>query len=79
MALASIGEKEALPALVNALNDPDVLVRVAAIYAIGEVGDAQLETALRERLLDTPWEVRSAIIETLATLGIIADEEAIDR
>jgi HEAT repeat protein len=76
-ALGEIGKdaREAVPALVEALHDPDEIVRLVVARAVGKmyVADKQLETAfeaLVECATSDPSEsVRISVVRTLATVG----------
>jgi HEAT repeat protein len=76
-ALGEIGKdaREAVPALVEALHDPDDIVRLVVARAVGKmyVADKQLKTAF-EALLecatsDRSESVRISAVRTLATVG----------
>jgi HEAT repeat protein len=59
--LAAFGSS-AVPALIGALGEPDVQLRVAAANALGTVGDAEGLEALRARLaVETEPAVKKAI------------------
>lgn len=58
LGLADIGGNEALPALLVAMEDPDVHVRQMAITALGEIGDSRATERLRRALGDQRSEVR---------------------
>jgi predicted CXXCH cytochrome family protein len=67
---------EVTPAIVNALigaaNDPEPIVRVAAVDALGMVGDRQRSMApILARLVDQTRVVRSTAAEVLVSFGII--------
>jgi HEAT repeat protein len=49
-ALGQFGEKDAVPFLINALQDTDAEVRVNAIVALGRIGDKSAVPALKELL-----------------------------
>jgi HEAT repeat protein len=49
-ALGQFGEKDAVPSLINALQDTDAEVRVNAIMALGRIGDKSVVPALKELL-----------------------------
>jgi epoxyqueuosine reductase len=56
VALGNIGDPVAIPALVNALEDAEPLVRGHAAWALGRIGGAEAQSALeraREREQDT--------------------------
>ena len=69
-ALARAGSG-ALPALINALNENNPLVRHAAAYALGEVGPRAEKAvpSLISRLEDTDAEVRSSSASSLLLIG----------
>ena len=50
--LAALG-RDALPALLSALGDPDPRLRMWAAYTLGMIGDAGAAPALMEALEDT--------------------------
>jgi hypothetical protein len=56
--LSDVRAHEALPALLVAIEDDDVLVRQMAISALGEIGDARATERLRRALQDPRPEVR---------------------
>lgn len=58
VSLADIEGREALPALLVAVEDEDPLVRQMAITALGEIGDARATERLRRALSDERPEVR---------------------
>ena len=58
LALADLGAREALPALLVAADDDVPLVRQLAITALGEIGDARAMERLRRALTDKRPEVR---------------------
>ncbi len=49
MALGNWGAPEAVPALVQALSDPEPLVRGHAAWALGRIGTAEARAALAAR------------------------------
>jgi HEAT repeat protein len=49
-ALVQFGEKDAVPFLINALQDTDAEVRVNAVVALGRIGDKSAVPALKELL-----------------------------
>ncbi len=50
VALGNIGDRGSVPALVKALGNRSVLVRMHAAWALGRIGGEEAETALREAL-----------------------------
>jgi hypothetical protein len=76
LALLAADGDEALPDLARALGDPDLVVRVAALSALGEFGPAArpFSSSVADRLAraDTPEE-RSWAAHTLAGMGAPAE------
>ena len=71
-ALAAIGEP-AVPILLETLNNPDELVRMAAVHSLGQIkGDNRIIPALILALSDPEWIVRDA-----AALGL-GDLQAVE-
>lgn len=67
-ALARLDEPSALPAIVDALDDPDPRVRLRACYACGTIADPRAVPGLTERLDDDP-RVRRAAANALGAIG----------
>ena len=68
---------EVTPAIVNVLvgaaNDPEPVVRAAAVVALGAIGDRQRSLApLLARLVDRTRVVRAKAAEVLVSFGIVA-------
>ena len=65
--------KEAIPALINALqHNPDWHIRSAAVDALGGIGDSTVVDVLSHALLtDEDWNVRSSAAEALGKIGNI--------
>ncbi len=60
VALGNIGNAEAVPALIGALDDDEPLVRGHAAWALGQIGSAAALEALQRRLpLEIDAEVRA--------------------
>jgi HEAT repeat protein len=57
-ALADLGAREALPALLVAVEDDDAHVRQMALNALGEIGDSRAAQRLERALRDSRPEVR---------------------
>ena len=69
-AFAQLEAKEAVPALREALTDPDPVVRQGALAALGELGDRRVLPDFRERLLfDISPRVRTEAAYRLGKLG----------
>jgi len=60
---------EAVPVLVRRLSDKFDYARVAALWALGEVGDRSVVDAVVGRLVDREPKVRAQAVKTLAALG----------
>jgi len=70
-ALARIGRKEALDALIKAIDDPTPLVRFYAAQGLGSVSENKARTieALLKHLSDEDNGVRAAVANTLGKVG----------
>jgi HEAT repeat protein len=60
---------DAVPALGRALNDPDLRVRQAAVWAVGQVGSPEALSGLVYLLGDSSMAVRHRVQEVLAERG----------
>ena len=70
VALGNIKDKEAVPALSKALDDPEALVRRHAAWALGRIGTREAMAALDERLdVESEEEVREEIRQALGGLA----------
>ena len=67
--LATISSKETLPALIEALDDPDPAVVVAAIRALELNGDPNAIPELKKLLSHEDDEVRSASQQVIEALS----------
>jgi epoxyqueuosine reductase len=66
VALGNSKSREAIPALIHALNDEEPLVRGHAAWALGQIGSRPAITALRGRLqIEKDTEVRSEIDDAI--------------
>jgi epoxyqueuosine reductase len=75
VALGNSKSREAIPALIHALNDEEPLVRGHAAWALGQIGSRSAVTALRGRLqIENDAEVHSEIDDAIQTL--IEEESA---
>lgn len=74
-ALGNIGDRDALPALADALGDTSVAVRRRAAWAIGSVGPAEAPAALIALLRDRAAEVRQVAAWALFN---VQDPKAVD-
>lgn len=54
--------------LENGLKDPDEIVRIEAVRAVGKRGDRALAGLLRPRIADPSWRVREQALESLRVL-----------
>jgi HEAT repeat protein len=61
LVLGSRRKRSAIPTLIELLHDPDVLVRLAALRGLGEIGDASAVNAV-EQLTDS----KETIVQTVA-------------
>ena len=69
-ALATRGSARALPHLVDMLDNPVVLVRVEALRALGELGNASIIPVIEEHAASTEsLSVRAAASEALQALA----------
>ena len=69
VALGNSKSREAIPALIHALNDEEPLVRGHAAWALGQIGSPSAVTALRGRLqIENDAEVHSEIDDAIRTL-----------
>ena len=73
-ALARLGDKRAVPVLVQALNDPHPSVRSFSAMALGALGEIQAVPALLRALHDPQLNVRTAV---LLALGNLKDKRAV--
>ena len=67
--LGELGDKRAVPALINALNDDDEWIRASAVDALGELGDKSAVPALINALNDERRWVRTRVTSALGKLG----------
>ena len=66
VALGNIGNAEAVPALIHALDDEDPLVRGHAAWALGRIGTAEALAGLRRRLsIEEDAQVKAEIEEAI--------------
>jgi epoxyqueuosine reductase len=69
VALGNIKSREAIPALIHALNDEEPLVRGHAAWALGQIGSRSALTALQRRLqIENDAEVSSEIDAAIQTV-----------
>lgn len=54
-ALARIGDRSAVPALIQATNDPDAFVRYDSAWALGQLRDSRARSALKGLLADETY------------------------
>jgi HEAT repeat protein len=69
VALADVAAREALPALLVAVEDDDAHVRQMALAALGEIGDARATQRLERALRDARPEVRYQAIIAFARVA----------
>jgi HEAT repeat protein len=66
--LGLLGAKEAVPSLMDlAIIDRDMLVREAAIGALGDIADASALPALATVLNDPDWRIRAAVARAMGS------------
>jgi len=75
VALGKLRDPAAIPALANALHDPDVNVRASAVDALGKSGRAEAVLPLLQAFLDRSPEVAG---KAVTALGIIRDPRAVE-
>jgi HEAT repeat protein len=84
-ALAQSGDYQALPVITKAVGDRSIMVRAAAVDALGALQHPDCENALRSALQDESWEVRmraataigAADLPDLSDALLVASEDAI--
>jgi HEAT repeats len=74
--LGSRGDRSATPALVELLHDPDILVRVAALRGLGEIGDPSATTAVEKATTNKHVVVRTVAKDILRILIEAAPAES---
>jgi epoxyqueuosine reductase len=78
VALGNIGNAEAVPALIHALDDEEPLVRGHGAWALGRIGTAEAVDALRRRLgseedTHVKVEIEEAIGEAERSCAVVSD------
>jgi HEAT repeat protein len=68
-ALGRLGDSSAVPALIASLDDPDPMVRAAAIAALGTIKDRDAVIPLISCLNDKEISIRIGAAEVLGKLG----------
>ena len=71
-ALSQVNDTKAVVALIGALTDPVIRVRVAAVQAIGVLRDERCVQPLLSVLRDTEARVREAALVSLKTIGHVS-------
>lgn len=66
--LSSIGDRDAVPVLIELLHDSDIFVRVAALRALGEIGDLSAVAAVEKATLGQNLIVRTVAAAVLKML-----------
>ncbi len=70
--LGKIGGKEALNVLLDATEDPEYVIKLAATYALGDTKREEAVSRLMELLSDPDLEIREAAQESLGNLQDVA-------
>jgi epoxyqueuosine reductase len=79
VALGNIKNREAIPALIHALDDVEALVRGHAAWALGQIGSRAASAALQKQLAIEPdGEARSEVDDALRLLANEAEARARD-
>jgi HEAT repeat protein len=73
--LRSLGLREALPAAITGVTDPDQRVRTAAVGLMGELGGSDVVRMLRAQTADPEAPVRAAAVRALGALGEAAEPD----
>jgi HEAT repeat protein len=73
-ALDRLGDVFAVPALIGALNDDDIVIRYDAISALGKIGNSSAISVLTNLMNDENWRYRAKVV---TALGQIADISAL--
>lgn len=72
-ACGELGEEEAVPYLIELVNDPDTDIQLAAILALGKIGGTEAEECLKQ-CLNNPGElIQQAAEQALNELGMAED------
>ena len=79
VALGNVGNAEAVPALIQVLDDEEPLVRGHAAWALGRIGTAEAIAGLRRRLgieedTHVKVEIEEAISEAEKSCSVVSDE-----
>jgi HEAT repeat protein len=77
--LRSLGLREALPAAIVGLSDPDQRVRAAAVDLVGDLGSPEIVALLRTQTTDPDPTVRAAAARALGAIGAVAAQSDIRR
>jgi len=72
-ACGELGEKEAVPYLIELIDDLDVEVQLAAIRALGEIGGSEAEECLEECQKNPSEEIRLAAEQALNEMEVEED------
>jgi len=68
--LGVLGDTQAIPALIERLQDEDIDVSIDAADALGRIGDSSAIPPLLESLTHDPnGEVKTAVVEALGKMG----------
>lgn len=76
--LGRSGLHEALPNLINLLNDEEPIVRMGAVNGLGSLGHPSAGGPVMRSLLDSDWKVRAEACDAIGRIGLtgLADDLA---
>lgn len=75
--LAKSCDSRATAALLAATNDDEISVKVAAVEALGKLGDQEAIDPLIELIEGADWQVRMALVRTLASFQVYRSNNAV--
>ena len=74
--LGARGKRSSVPALIELLHDPDLLVRVAALRALAEIGDGSAVNAVEKATMSEQLAIRTVARQVLNVLLSVAPASA---
>ena len=78
-AIGELGAPEGFDFLAQAIDNPNELVKIAAIGSLGDLGDARAIALLVPLAEDPDWQVRHRVAQSLAHLGGAEAQAALDK